>query len=43
MDGFFVTPMIKDPIIGTGLLIGAFEQAEAERLADAINTGCRRQ
>ena len=35
------TPTIKDPITGTGLLIGAFEQAEAKRLADAINTRCR--
>jgi hypothetical protein len=36
------TPTIKDPILGNGILIGAFERAEAERLADAINTGCRR-
>jgi preprotein translocase subunit SecD len=36
------TPQIKDPIVGNGILIGAFERADAERLADAINTGCRR-
>jgi preprotein translocase subunit SecD len=36
------TPTIRDPITGNGFLIGAFERAQAERLADAINTGCRR-
>jgi preprotein translocase subunit SecD len=36
------TPKIRDPITGNGFLIGAFERAEAERLADAINNGCRR-
>lgn len=36
------TPTIQDPITGNGFLIGAFERAQAERLADAIDTGCRR-
>jgi preprotein translocase subunit SecD len=35
-------PKIRDPITGSGFLIGAFERAEAERMADAINNGCRR-
>jgi len=35
------TPRIRDPITGSGFLIGAFERAEAERLAEAINDGCR--
>jgi SecD/SecF fusion protein len=41
VDGRVVrTPMIKDPITGTGFLVGAFERAEAERLADALSGGC---
>ena len=36
------TPTIRDPITGNGVLIGAFDRAQAERLADAINTGCKR-
>lgn len=36
------TPTIRDPITGNGILIGAFERAEAERLADAINHSCGR-
>jgi preprotein translocase subunit SecD len=43
VDGCLLrTPSIKDPITGHGFLIGAFESGEAERLADAINTGCGR-
>ena len=43
VDGqVLLTPTIRDPITGNGFLIGAFERAQAERLADAINTGCRR-
>ena len=34
------TPRIRDPITSNGFLIGAFERAEAERLADAINDCC---
>jgi len=42
VDGHVLrTPTIRDPITGNGFLIGAFERAEAERLADAMNTGCR--
>jgi preprotein translocase subunit SecD len=36
------TPTIRDPITVNGFLIGRFAQAEAERLANAINTGCSR-
>ena len=37
------TPRILDPITGKGFLIGgAFKQADAERLATAINNGCKR-
>jgi preprotein translocase subunit SecD len=36
------TPRILDPITGKGFLIGGFEQADAERLATAINNGCER-
>lgn len=36
------TPTIRDPITGNGFLMGAFDRAQAERLADAINTGCKR-
>ena len=36
------TPTIRDPITGNGFLIGAFERAQAEQLAHAINTGCKR-
>ena len=35
------TPRILDPITGKGFLIGTFDQAEAERLATAINNGCK--
>lgn len=35
------TPKIQDPIVGRGILVGGFQQAEAERLANAFNTGCR--
>jgi preprotein translocase subunit SecD len=35
------TPRILDPITGKGFLIGVFERAEAERLATAINNGCK--
>jgi len=35
------TPTIRDPITGNGFLIGAFERAEAERLANALNGACR--
>ena len=31
------TPKIRDPIVGNGLLIGAFGRDEAQKLADAIN------
>ena len=31
------TPKIRDPILGNGFLIGAFDRDEAQRLADAIN------
>ena len=31
------TPKIRDPIVGNGLLIGAFDRDEAQKLADAIN------
>ncbi len=42
VDGRVVrTPTIKDPITGDGFLIGPLERAEAEQLADAINTACR--
>jgi preprotein translocase subunit SecD len=34
------TPKINDPITGNGFLLGSFERADAERLADAINTRC---
>lgn len=36
------TPRILDPITGKGFLIGRFDQADAERLATAINNGCKR-
>jgi preprotein translocase subunit SecD len=36
------TPTIRDPITGQGFLIGPLERVQAERLADAVNTGCRR-
>ena len=36
------TPTIRDPITGHGFLIGPLERVQAERLADAVNTGCRR-
>lgn len=36
------TPRILDPITGKGFLIGRFEQADAERLATAISSGCKR-
>jgi len=36
------TPRIMDPITGKGFLIGVFEQADAERLATAISSGCKR-
>jgi preprotein translocase subunit SecD len=36
------TPIIRDRITGKGFLIGRFEQADAERLATAINNGCKR-
>jgi preprotein translocase subunit SecD len=36
------TPKILDPIKGKGFLIGGFERADAERLATAINNGCKR-
>jgi len=36
------TPTIRDPITGNGFLIGPLERVQAERLADAVNTGCRR-
>jgi preprotein translocase subunit SecD len=43
VDGKVIrTPKILDPITGSGFLIGPLEQAEAERLADAISTGCGR-
>lgn len=42
VDGRIIqTPTIQDPITGNGFFIGAFERAEAERLADALNSGCR--
>lgn len=31
------TPKIRDPIVGSGFLIGAFNRDEAQKLADAIN------
>jgi len=34
------TPRIQDPIVGRGMLVGGFVQAEAERLAKAFNA-CR--
>jgi len=37
------TPRIRDPITGSGFLIGAFPRWEAERLTNAINTGCGRE
>jgi len=41
VDGRVVrTPEIRDPITGNGFLIGPLERGEAERLADAINSGC---
>ena len=36
------TPRILDPITGKGFLIGRFDEANAERLASAINKGCKR-
>jgi len=43
VDGRVVrTPRIRDPITGNGFLIGPLERGEAERLADGVNTGCRR-
>lgn len=43
VDGRVVrTPRIRDPITGDGFFIGPLEPGEAERLADAINTGCSR-
>jgi len=35
------TPRIVDPITGKGVFIGQFDRAEAERLATAINDGCK--
>jgi len=35
------TPRVQDPIVGRGILVGGFGQAEAERLAKAFNAGCR--
>ncbi len=41
VDGRIIrTPTIRDPITGNGFLIGPFERAEAERLANALNGGC---
>ena len=34
-------PRILDPIMGNGFLIGGFERADAERVATAINRGCK--
>ena len=36
------TPRIAGAIIGNGYRIDGFDQADAERLATAINSGCRR-
>ena len=42
VDGRLVrTPTIKDPITENGFLIGAFARAEAESLANALNSDCR--
>lgn len=35
------TPRILDPITGKGFLIGRFKKADAERLATALNNGCK--
>ncbi len=34
-------PTIKDPNTGAGFLIGPFERAEGQKLADSINRKCR--
>jgi preprotein translocase subunit SecD len=34
------SPLIKDPIVANGFLIGAFVRADAERLADRLKGGC---
>ena len=34
------TPTIKDPNTGSGLLLGPFLRAEAQKIADAINRKC---
>ncbi len=36
------TPKIMGQLTGRGLQIGTFDQADAERLAKAINNGCKR-
>ena len=36
------TPRILDPITGKGFLMGRFDEADAKRMATAINNGCQR-